>query len=156
MLRVKDLAVEAARLYMVEPEHVIGESRFIQHKRARDAVIYVARLFGRTLNEIARPLGGRHHTTILIAWRKAVARLTVEPEFDYVVGQLIEWANSRVGATHRQPNPHRKERPHRPVKRVAKVKEGRVTRVVALPAAPNVDEIIAERMKSMERWLTEV
>jgi hypothetical protein len=157
MLRFKDLAAEAARLYLVSPEQVIGESRstYNDPTRARDAAIYVAKMFGFSYRQLGRLVGTYSHCAIYRAAVRAKARIPEDPEFDYRVGRLVEWANSRVSESDRQPNPHRKDRPHRPVKRVAKVKEGRVTRVVALPAAPSVDEIIADRMKSMERWLTE-
>jgi chromosomal replication initiation ATPase DnaA len=78
--------------------HIIGQGREAAHARARFAIVWVVReAYGLSYPQIGRQLGGRDHTTIMAAYKRAVAMRTGnDPSFVRLTDKLL--AECRGGA----------------------------------------------------------
>lgn len=75
---IKTIIKYVSILRDVTPQEIIGPRRFKSIVKARDEVISRARFYGYSLNDIARELGGRDHTTIHYSLNKTGAKVGEE------------------------------------------------------------------------------
>ena len=69
--RIGDLLNIASQTSRLSVKTITGKSRYELHKNVRFAVAMIARDFGHSYSQIGRRLGGRDHTTIINAVKKA-------------------------------------------------------------------------------------
>ncbi len=73
---VAEIKDAACAHFALSPEELLSSSRSPRLAWPRQLAMYLAReLSGESLPAIGRQFGGRDHTTVLYAWRKASARL---------------------------------------------------------------------------------
>lgn len=84
------LVDRAAELTCIPRGDIAGPSKCVDTCLARFAVILVARETGKSLSQIGRVLGGRDHTTILSAQRRAREIERHDPDFAALTRLLRE------------------------------------------------------------------
>jgi chromosomal replication initiator protein len=78
---------------------LLGNGRNRRVAYPRQAAAYLARqLTGRSLPEVGRRLGGRHHTTILFACSQVEKRMRVDIETQILVARIAHRAAERAAA----------------------------------------------------------
>ena len=91
--RVHDLIAIAARLSNISPADIVGPYRFGHIVRVRQAVAHVAVGQGvHSTPQIGRAIGGRDHTTIIHANRKAKINAARDPEYAHFIQRIKDEA----------------------------------------------------------------
>lgn len=89
---IQRLINEAEKLWEIEPSSVKSSTRRKQVAHARFAVVYAARRMTRpkrSYPEIGRLIGGRDHSTIISAERRAVDLRKTDPDFASLLASLM-------------------------------------------------------------------
>ncbi|MGE4321736.1 MAG: helix-turn-helix domain-containing protein [Sphingobium sp.] len=90
-LRIATIIAAVARETGVSQAAICGPRRELEHVRARAAVAWLARrLTSRSYPAIGMVLGGRDHSTIIAAERKAVALRVTDPAFRALTVRLLD------------------------------------------------------------------
>ncbi len=88
-IRVDDIVRVVARHYGVSRYHVLSDSRHLSATRPRQVAMYLAKvLTARSLPEIGRRMGDRHHTTVLHAIRRIERQLGDTPRLRQEIAEL--------------------------------------------------------------------
>lgn len=88
---LKQIVAVAARYFGVTQAALLGPSRRSSLVETRNVVVHLARrLSGLSYAAIGEGLGGRDHTTIMHAERRAAARMAADPIFQAAVDELEE------------------------------------------------------------------
>lgn len=86
---IADMTRAVSVNFAVMPTDITGPSRLPPYVRARDAVAWLARRrLHRSCTVIGRQLGGRDHSTVVVAVRRADARRVEDREFRDVTDRL--------------------------------------------------------------------
>jgi chromosomal replication initiator protein len=89
LLRLRTLVDRVASDTGVQRAVLVGPGRSAAVVRARFAIVWLARTaLDASLSDIGRQLGGRDHTTILHAERRAAALRTSDPAFRDLTDRL--------------------------------------------------------------------
>ena len=87
--QIHDIAMAAARHFLLRLSDLRGPSRRRPVVTARDVAMFLARLLtGESLEGIGRFFGGRDHTTVMHGCRKTEERLKTDAAIRQAVGQL--------------------------------------------------------------------
>lgn len=89
---VHALVDRAVKITRIPRRDIIGPTKLHDACVVRFAVILAAREAGKSLTQIGRVLGGRDHTTILAAERRAREFERAEPDFAELMRRLREVA----------------------------------------------------------------
>jgi len=90
--RIASIVESAALLFKVSRPEILGESRARKVVQARDAVAWVARLTaGYSSPRIGRELGGRDHSTILTALKRAEQWRDGDGDYRQATDALLAW-----------------------------------------------------------------
>lgn len=89
--RVRSILRLASVAFALPVADIVGASRYKGYARARFAIAWVERQCHRPASypQIAHVLGGRDHSTIVQAVKRAAALRAAEPEFRQVTDQLL-------------------------------------------------------------------
>lgn len=88
---ISDIQAAACRSFAVSPEELTSSSRSARVAWARQVAMYLSReLTGSSLPAIGREFGGRDHSTVLHACRRARSRIDVDPDARRAVENLCE------------------------------------------------------------------
>jgi len=88
---VADIQALTCEHFGISPEELLSSGRTARIAWPRQVAMYLAReLTGESLPAIGRHFGGRDHTTVLHAWRRASARLDSDEQAREAVEKLCE------------------------------------------------------------------
>lgn len=91
--RVHDLITIASRLTGISEAAIVGQQRFGHIVRVRQAVAHVAVNMGiHSTPQIGRAIGGRDHSTIIHANRKATILAERDPEYAHFIQRIKDEA----------------------------------------------------------------
>jgi len=80
-----------SRHFGLTPSELLSSTRTTRVAWPRQIAMYLAReLTGESLPAIGRQFGGRDHTTVLHAWRRASLRISSDPTSREAVDKLHE------------------------------------------------------------------
>jgi chromosomal replication initiator protein len=103
-LTVDEIALATCKRYGLTLEELRSSSRAARVAWPRQVAMYLAReLTDQSLPAIGRQLGGRDHTTVLHACRKATQRMATEHKSRETVDELLESLGHSIG---KPPNTH--------------------------------------------------
>lgn len=85
----------AAEIHNIPVKDLLGRSKFKEHLHTRFAVVNALHLLGMNDYAIGRRMGGRDHTTIANARKRARQFCETNPGFSDTVDALLESASQR-------------------------------------------------------------
>jgi chromosomal replication initiator protein len=86
---IGEIQVAVGEHFGVSPEELLSSTRTLRVAWPRQVAMYLAReLTGESLPAIGRQFGGRDHTTVLHAWRRASARIAADDDLRQAVEKL--------------------------------------------------------------------
>ncbi len=88
---VADIQAATCARFEISSDELLSTSRVARLAWPRQLAMYLAReLSGESLPAIGRHFGGRDHTTVLHAWRRASARIAVDADARVAVEELCD------------------------------------------------------------------
>jgi chromosomal replication initiator protein len=94
---VAEIQSAACEYFGVSPEELLSTTRSARVAWPRQLAMYLAReLTGESLPAIGRHFGGRDHTTVLHAWRRATTRIASDDDAREAVDRLCQALDSKL------------------------------------------------------------